>query len=148
MLKGRGNEEVVQTGSKIIDHIQLKKMQNAGFYKPNENLQPRGVDTLTPVQAPWRFHQGNYGWTQEIIRLNTAAGGNVEDIYTRLKTSWEQACDLDIWDSMEDALWETPDSTQMEAEAGKLPYSIPCFITNDGLAPAGFTTLSGVDVTN
>src|SRR5690606_4410635 len=60
MLKGRGNEEVVQTGSKIIDQIQLRKMQNAGFYKPNENLQPRGVDTLTQVTAPWRFHQGNY----------------------------------------------------------------------------------------
>lgn len=145
MLKGRGNEEVVQTGSKIIDQIQLRKMQNAGFYKPNENLQPRGVDTLTQVSAPWRFHQGNYGWTQEQIRLNTAAGGNTEDIYTRLKTAWEQACDLDIFDSMEDALFETPDAAQMETEAGKLPFSIPCFLTNDGLAPAGFTTVSGIN---
>ena len=52
MLKGRGNDEVVQTGSKIIDQIQLKKMANAGFYRPNQNLQPRGVDTLTPDRVP------------------------------------------------------------------------------------------------
>lgn len=148
MLKGRGNDEIVQTGSKIIDQIQLKKMANAGFYRPNQNLQPRGVDTLTQIQAPWRFHQGNYGWTNEQVRLQLAAGGNPADIYTRLKTSWEQACHLDIWDSMESALWSTPDNAEMEAEGGLVPYSIPAFLTDDGLAPAGFTTVSGVNPTS
>ncbi|WP_428936914.1 phage major capsid protein [Fontivita pretiosa] len=145
MLKGRGNDEVVQTGSKIIDQIQLKKMNNAGFYRPNQNLQPRGVDTLTQIAAPWRFHQGNYGWTNEQVRLNMAAGGNPVDIYTRLKTTWEQACVLDIWDSMESALWDTPDPAEMEADGGLLPYSIPTFLTADGLAPAGFTTVMTVN---
>jgi hypothetical protein len=147
MLKGRGNDEVVQNGSKIIDQIQLKKMNNAGFYRPNQHLQPRGVDTLTQVEAPWRFHQGNYGWTNEQVRLNTAAGGNVENIYTRLKTSWEQACHLDIWDSMEDALWDEPNNNEMEVGVGMLPYSIRVFVTPDGLAPAGFTTVSGINPT-
>jgi hypothetical protein len=148
MLKGRGNEEVVQAGSKIIDHIQLKKMNNAGFYRPNQNLQPRGVDTLTPISCPWRFHQGNYGWSEEIIKLNMSNGGDPADIYTRLKTSWEQACQLDIWDSMEDALYATPDTNEMEADGGLVPYSIPTFITDDGLAPAGFTTVEGINPTN
>jgi hypothetical protein len=147
MLKGRGNDEVVQTGSKIIDQIQLKKMANAGFYRPNQNLQPKGVDTLTQISCPWRFHQGNYGWTNEQVRLQMAAGGNPADVYTRLKTSWEQACQLDIWDSMEEALFSTPDTNDMEADGGLVPYSIKCFLTNDGLAPAGFTTIQGVNPT-
>lgn len=145
MLKGRGNDEVVQTGSKIIDHIQLTKMNNAGFYRPNQNLQPRGVDTLTAVTCPWRFHQGNYAWTEQQVKLQLAAGGSVVDIYTKLKTSWEQAAELDIWDTMEAALWNTPSVNDMEADGGLLPYSIPTFITSDGLAPAGFTTVSSID---
>lgn len=147
MLKGRGNDEVVQSGSKIIDQIQLRKMNNAGFYRPNQNLQPRGVDTLTQVECPWRFHQGNYGWTDEQVRLNMAAGGSAVDVYTRLKNSWEQACVVDIWETMEEALWNTPDNAEMEAAGGLLPYSIPTFITNDGLAPSGFTTVSGANPT-
>jgi hypothetical protein len=147
MLKGRGEDEVVQSGSKIIDQIQLKKMANAGFYRPNQNLNPRGVDTLTQVEAPWRFHQGNYGWTNEQVRLQLAAGGNPVDVYTRLKSAWEQACQLDIWDSMESALWATPDTNEMEASGGLNPYSIPTFLTSDGLAPAGFTTVSQINPT-
>lgn len=138
MLKGRGNDEVVQTGSSIIDQVQLTKMNNAGFYRPNQNLQPRGVDTLTQIAAPWRFHQGNYAWTNEQVNLNMAAGGRPVDVYTRLKTSWEQACTLDIWDSMESALYATPDPANMEQSAGLTPYSIPCFITDDGMAPSQF----------
>lgn len=141
MLKGRGNDEVVQSGSKIIDQVQLDKMKNAGFYRPNQNLQPKGVDTLTQVAAPWRFHQGNYGWTNEQVNLNLAAGGNAADVYTRLKTSWEQASYLDIWDSMEDGLFATPDPNDMEADGGLTPYSIDCFITDDGMAPVQFTQL-------
>jgi hypothetical protein len=145
MLKGRGNDEVVQTGSKIIDQIQLRKMNNAGFYRPNQNLQPRGVDTLATISCPWRFHQSNYGWAEQQIVLQLAAGGNPADVYTRLKTSWEQACFLDAWDTMEEALWNTPDSAEMEADGGLLPYSIPAFVTSDGLAPSGFSTVSGQD---
>lgn len=144
MLKGRGNDEVVQTGSKIIDQIQTKKMNNAGFYRPNQNLQPRGVDTLTQIEINWRFHQGNYGWTNEQVRLQ-GSGSNAADVYTRLKTSWEQACDLNIWDSMEEALWDTPSNSDMEVSTGLVPYSIPAIVTSDGLAPSGFTTVAGID---
>lgn len=138
MLKGRGVDEVVQAGQSIIDQIQLAKMNNAGFYRPNQNLQPRGVDTLTQITCPWRFHQGNYGWTEEQVDLNLANGGDAADIYTRLKNSWDQACTLDIWDTMENALYATPDPVNMELSAGLTPYSIPCFITDDGFAPQQF----------
>ena len=44
MLKGRGYDEVIQSGRDIIDHIRLAKHNAAGYYLPNENLQPRGMD--------------------------------------------------------------------------------------------------------
>jgi len=146
MLKGRGNDEIVQTGSKIIDQIQLTKMNNAGFYRPNQNLQPRGVDTLTQVGCPWRFHQGNYAWTNEQVNLNMAAGGNAVDVYTRLKTSWEQAAYLDIWDSMENQLYLTPDPNDMELDSGLGAQSIQCFITDDGFAPTQYQALGVLTV--
>jgi hypothetical protein len=146
MLKGRGNDEVVQSGKDIIDQIQLRKHNGAGFYQPNESLQPRGMDTLVQVTAPWRFHQSSYAWTDHQIELQLSnGGGSTADIYTKLKASWEQASDLSHWDSLEEALWATPDAAGMEVSSGKTPYSIPTFITTDGLAPAGFTTISGLN---
>lgn len=151
MLKGRGNDEVVQTGKNIIDQIQLSKHNSAGTYHPNESLQPRGMDTLTQVEAPWRFHQSNYAWTDHQVLLqlgNAGIGGQVSDVYTKLKDTWEQGAFLDAWDSMEERLWATPDNSAMEAAAGKEPHSIRCFVTDDGLAPSGFTTVLGVNPTN
>jgi hypothetical protein len=142
MLKGRGDEEVVQNGSEIIDMVRLSTHNAAGFYKPNQNLQPRGMDILTKIKAPWRFHQGNYAWTKEQVTLN---GGGSMDNWVRLLTAWRQACHQDIWDSLENNLYAVPDNAEMEADGGTRPYSLMCFITDDGLAPAGFTTIQGVN---
>lgn len=142
MLRGRGDDEVVQNGQSIIDMVRLSKQNAAGFYKPNQNLQPRGMDILTKLTCPWRFHQGNYAWTEEQVQLNGA--GNVDN-WVRLLTAWRNACDQDVWDSLEDAIFATPDNSAMEASGGDTIYSIQCFITTDGLAPSGFTTVMGVD---
>lgn len=142
MLKGRGNEEIVQNGSEIIDMVRLKKHNAAGFYQPNQTLNPKGMDVLTKLKAPWRFHQGNYAWTDEQVDLNGA--GSVDN-WVRLLTAWRQAADQDIWDSLETAIWDTPNTDEMEADTGTKPYSILTFITSDGLAPAGFTTIMGVN---
>lgn len=144
MLKGRGDEEIVQNGQTIIDMVRLSTHNAAGFYRPNQNLQPRGMDVLTKLSANWRFHQGNYAWTKEQVKLNGA--GNVDN-WVRLLTAWRQACSQDIWDSLENAIMATPSNADMEADDGLQPMSILCFITNDGLAPAGFTTIQGVNPT-
>lgn len=142
MLKGRGDEEIVQNGQKIIDMVRLSKHNAAGFYRPNQNLQPRGMDVLTTLTANWRFHQGNYAWTKEQVKLNS---GNAMDNWVRLLTAWRQAASQDAWDSLEDNLMATPSNDDMEADNGLRPYSILTFITEDGLAPAGFTTVMGVN---
>jgi hypothetical protein len=142
MLKGKGDAEVVQNGKEIIDMVRLKKHTAAGFYKPNEILMPKGMDVLTKLTAPWRFHAGNFAWTDEEVDLN---GGGSEDNWVRLLTSFRQAAQQDIWDSLENSLFATPDTSEMESADGTQPYSIPTFITTDGLAPAGFTTIEGVN---
>lgn len=141
MLKGRGDEEVVQNGQYIQDMVRLSKHNAAGFYKPNQNLQPRGMNILTTLKCYWRFHQGNYAWTDEQVDLN---GGNALDNWVRLITAWRQACQQDIWDSLEASLLADPDSTT-EAADGESILSILAFITDDGLAPSGFTTVMGVN---
>ena len=142
MLKGRGEEEVVQNGSSIIDMVQLKAHNSATFYKPNQNLQPRGLDVLTKIECPWRFHQNNFAWTEEQVALN---GANSVDTWVKLLKAWRNATKQGTWESLEDALMATPDAAEMEAASGERPYSILSFITPDGLAPAGFTTVMGVN---
>jgi hypothetical protein len=144
MLKGRGDEEVIQNGESIIDMVRLTTHNAAGFYKPNQNLQPRGMDVLTKLRAPWRFHQGNYAWTKEQVSLN---GGGSMDNWVRLASAWRQATRQDIWDSLEAAILAVPSNSEMEADGGTRPYSLMTFLTANGLAPSGFTTVMGVNPT-
>lgn len=141
MLKGRGDEEVVQEGQSIVDMVRLTTHNAAGFYKPNQNLQPQGMDVLTTLKVNWRFHQGNYAWTEEQVQLNS---GNASTNWVRLLTAWRQAARQDIWDNLENHLFATPSNADMENENGGEIYSLPTFITPDGLAPAGFTNVCGV----
>ena len=144
MMKGRSTEEIVQNGKQIIDMVRLSKHNAAGFYKPNQTLNPRGMDVLTKLACNWRFHQGNYAWTNEQVRLN---GGSSVDNWVKLLELWRQASKQDIWDSLEANLWAVPSNADMEADDGLKPYSLPCFITSNGLAPSGFTTVMGVNPT-
>jgi hypothetical protein len=144
MLKGRGDEEIVQNGKEIIDMVRLKKHNAAGFYSPNETLMPKGMDVLTKLTAPWRFHQGNFAWADEEVDLN---GSGSEDNWVKILSSFRSAAAQDVWDSLETALWDTPSNDEMEESDGTKPYSIPTFITTDGLAPSGFTTVMGVNPT-
>jgi hypothetical protein len=144
MLKGRGNEEVVQNGQKIIDMVRLDTSNSFQFYKPNQNLQPRGVDVLSQLTCNWRFAATNFAYTQEQVSLNSASP---ETNWVRLLSSWRSAMQQDMWDGMETALWADADNAEMETETGNTAYSIPAFVTDDGLAPAGFTTVMGVNPT-
>lgn len=142
MLRGRGEEEVIQDGQKIIDMVRLTTHNAAGFYRPNQNLQPHGMDVLTKLECNWRFHQGNFAWTDEQVDLNS---GNSMDNWVRLLTAWRQAYTQDIWDDLENHLFAVPSNADMEAENGMSIYSLPTFITPDGMAPSGFTTIMGVN---
>jgi hypothetical protein len=142
MLKGRDASLSVQSGQKIRQNVQLSNSGTAVFYHPNEALDIQNVDNLTSIEVDWRFLADHYSYTEEEITLNS---GDPQTFYTNLLKAKRQACETSIFNKMEDALWAAPSNSSMELSSGKLPYSIPTFITSDGLAPSGFTTLETVN---
>lgn len=145
MLKGRDTTESVQSGQKIVDRIQLNDVGTAEFYHPNEDLDIQNVDSMISISVDWRFIADHYSYTQQEVTLNT---GDPQTYYKNLLKSKRQACHTSLYNKMENALWATPSNSGMEASSGKVPYSIPALITEDGLAPSGFTTLQTVNPTN
>lgn len=144
MLRGRGVDEVVQGGSKLTDRIQLLAGSQFGFYSPNEQFDTLIEDTLSKISVDWRFAKDSWSWTDHELLLNE---GDRLVQFKKLRNSKRQACFVSLYNGMENALWATPDATTMESSTTLLgrPYSIRAFVTEDGLAPAGFTTLAGID---
>lgn len=144
MLKGAGNADAVQSGLKIIDRIMLTDAGTALFYNPNEDLNIQNVDTLRSVEVSWRFMANHFAYTEQEVNLNS---GDAQTYYKNLLKVKRQQTVTDTFNFTEDALWATPSNANMEAATGTTPYSIRAFITEDGLAPAGFTTVMGLNPT-
>lgn len=138
MLKGRDAAQSVQSGQKIVDRIQLNDVGTATFYHPNEDLDIQNVDSLISIEVDWRFIADHYSYTEQEIALNS---GSPQTYYKNLLKSKRQSCLTSLYNKMEDALWAAPSNSGMENSGGKIPFSINTFITPDGLAPTGFTTL-------
>lgn len=145
MLKGRDVSMSVQSGQTIEERIMLSDAGTAEFFYPNEDLDIQNVDNLITIKVPWRFIADHYAYTEQEITLNS---GDPQTYYKNLLKSKRQACKTGTFNKMEDALWAAPTSSGMEASSGKIPYSIPTFITPDGLAPSGFSTLQTINPTN
>lgn len=141
-LKGRDASLVVQSGSKIIERVQLTDSGTFEFIHPNEDLDIQNVDNLTPLEIPWRFGIAHYAYNEAEMALN---GGDPQTYYKNLLKGKRQACETSTFNGMEDAIWAAPSNADQEALSGKKPYSIPCFITSTGGAPSGFTTIQTVN---
>lgn len=147
LLRGRGDDEVVQGGSKITDRIMLEDNGSFQFYEPNQEFNPTTVQVLTKISVNWRFAKSDYSFTDEEILLNE---GDTETVYKKLKKSYEQSSHTSMYNGMEDALWAFPSASSMEADAGKVSYSIPAFIDEIGTDHhwPGFTNIMTVDPAN
>lgn len=122
-------------GTKLVDRIQAVDAATFAFYNPNEEFSPRQIDTLRSVEVNWAFAKAEYVIIDETAELN--AGD--DDAYLDYIMSLEQQCVVDTANGMEAALWAKPDVSTMESPSGsaaQAAYSIPCFITRDGLAPS------------
>ena len=144
MMKGQTPSMVVKGGSKISDRVKLDNSNTFQFYTPNQRFNPTSVDTLSTIEANWRFAKAHYSFSDEEIELNETGG---LEQFVDLRHKYEQDAFTDIYDGMENGLWATPSTTEMEAAAGTRPYSLPTFITEDtvNFHPPGFTTIMGVD---
>lgn len=147
MVKGKGESDVVKAGSKLTDRIQLVAGTQFGGYDPNEQFSPSVEDTLTKIEVPWRFVKDCWAWTDHEIKLNE---GDPYVQYKSLRDSKRMACTVSMYNGIEDFLWATPNNSTMESSSstGGRPYSIPCFVTEGGGAPSGFTTVMTVNPTS
>jgi len=155
MIQGRPSESIVQGGTQITERIQLTPGSTYQNYLPNEDMNVTGYDSLTTITVPWRFSRSSYVWTDQETLLNSNTDWKIS--YKDLKKVKEQAAATDMWVGMEAALWAAPNSTEMEVtnSSGRMPYSLRCFITEDGLPPSAsnggiasgtstWTTIEGV----
>lgn len=144
MLKGAGASDVVQSGLKIIDRIMLTDAGTAVFYNPNDDLNIQNVDTLRSVEVNWRYFANHFSYTEQEVNLNS---GDAQTYYKNLLKVKRQQAITDSFNTMEEALWTSPVNGDMESSTGTKPYSIRAFITEDGLAPSGFTTVQTLNPT-
>lgn len=143
-------------GTKLVDRVQAVNAGTFGFYNPNEEFAPRQVDTLRSLEMNWAFAKSEYVLLDETSELNSGD----DDAYLDYVMSLEQGCVVDTANGMEEALWTKPDYEKMEslgANQAQHAYSIPAFITRDGLAPSSsngglatgssaWTNIAGVNI--
>ena len=141
MLKGRDVDMSVQSGSSIVDRIQLSDSGTAEFFHPNDDLEIQNVDSLSSIEIDWRFIADHYTYTDQEVALNS---GDPQTYYKNLLKSKRMACKTSTMNKMENALWAAPNNAGMETSSGKIPYSFPALVTPDGLAPSGFTNIHGL----
>lgn len=137
----------IQGGSQIKDAIMFTDPGTAATYKPGDQATVSNVPGLSTITVPWRFVRGYATWNEKEIMLNESGGGDVFDQYKRLKDfKWQQAY-TSVVNKLERLYFATPSNADMEAAAGQEPYSLRTTVTSDGLAPAGFTTVQGINPT-
>jgi hypothetical protein len=135
MMKGLTAKEMIQSGTEIVDFVQLKTTSSFGFFNPTDTFNYTGDNSLTQISVPWRFAKV-YSVTYE-HELDLNQGGEGE-IFKRLKNAKNAVMEQSFWEGMEDALWATPNFDTMEGTLGQnvgQPLSLRCFITDDGGAP-------------
>lgn len=142
LIDGRGLDEITQGGTSIVDFIQYRTNSSSAFYAPGDQQTPVATDTVQQISLPWRFLSSNYAWENEERALNEAD----VDKFIRVKDLYESGCLTDQIQKTEDSFWAVPSTTDMEASAGRIPYSIPCFINEyTNTVPTGFTTVMGTN---
>lgn len=146
MLADRESEHIFRGGTQLTERIQARDNNSFRTYKPNDELNPTAADTVRRINAPWRFTVGGYAWNDNEILLNEGDPNRYGD----LKYDYEQGAMTAIVNGMENLMWLTPSSNDMEAIGGETPYSIPAFIQEGGATvtlggvPSGFTTIMGL----
>ena len=160
LLKEKTSEATVQGGNEIRDVIMFDDSSTYDHYLPNDTFNWRNAQVLDTIRVPWRFSIDHMAWTDHEVELNAGEGAGrdyVKAQYKRLKRSKEQRMWTSLINGFENDLWATPfaNYSNMEAVGGRLPYSLPAFITEvpdvgntfglRGGAPIGWTNVMNIN---
>tara|TARA_R100000655_G_scaffold2919_2_gene11112 strand:+ start:4572 stop:5870 length:1299 start_codon:yes stop_codon:yes gene_type:complete len=159
----KGKERAIQGGTEVRETLMTSDGATFQYYQPNETFTWSNPQVLDTVSADWRFAVDHLAWTDHEVELNAGDGLSSEAMkaaYKRLKRAKEQRMVTSLVNGLEESLWASPwgQSSEMESSSGKTPYSIPCFITENGktiggeykgyvpaLATGDWTTVAGID---
>ena len=159
----KGKERAIQGGTEIRETLMTSDGATFQYYQPNETFTWSNPQVLDTVSANWRFAVDHMAWTDHEVELNAGEGMSKDALkvaYKRLKRAKEQRMTTSLVNGLEESLWASPwgQSGEMEGSSGKTPYSIPCFITENGktiggedkgyvpaLAAGDWTTVAGID---
>jgi len=159
LLKDKTSEATIQGGNSIKDVIMFDDSSTYDHYLPNDTFNWRNAQVLDTVTCNWRFSIDHMAWTDHEVELNAGEGAGrdyVKSQYKRLKRSKEQRMWTSLMNGFEDDLWRTTfgNSSEMESAGGKLPFSIPAFITEvpdagnpfglRGGSPLGWSSVMGL----
>ena len=144
LLKGKTSEQTIQGGTEIRDVIMFDDSRTYDHYQPNDTFTWRNPQVTDYVRAPWRFHIDHMSWTDAEVELNTGeTAASTKVAYKRLKRIKEQRMWTSMLNGFEEDLWAVPSISGMEDESGKLPYSLPYFISEIGQNFGGSLGLRG-----
>lgn len=161
-IKGRPPSEVLQGGRVIRDEVMFDEQSTAQFAHPDETFEWSQPQVLTEWEVRWRYLVDHKAWNDQIVEQNITPGmsqAGRHRAYKHIKYVLEQRMWTSLLNKKEDQMWAVPEAADMEAAAGKQPYSIPAFInanTNglfySGAQPTGknaWTTVMNINpVTN
>ena len=130
LLKGKTSEQTIQGGTEIRDVIMFDDSRTYDHYQPNDTFVWRNPQVTDYVRAPWRFHIDHMSWTDAEVELNSGeTSASTKVAYKRLKRIKEQRMWTSMLNGFEEDLWAVPSIANMESDSGKLPYSLPYFLT-------------------
>ena len=143
-------KKAVQGGSSIKDVIFLNDPEIASNYTPGDAANVTNVQESTTITVPWRHTRAPMNWTEAEILLNDGSGGGKMGQfheYKRVRDHKYRMTYTSLLNLIERDLVRTASNATMESSTGTKPYSVFASVTTDGLAPAGFTTVQGVNPT-
>lgn len=147
LAKGKAGSKIVKSGKAVTSYSQFTAGTQSSFYQPGDTFTSYTEDFNTMLTFPFRFLHDSYNYLKHLVEFNSGGpdemGVNTKNI-DYLK-SLRQGQRIGMYNTVESAWWTTPSLATMEtATTATRPYSIRCFITEDGLHPSGFTTLAGI----
>ena len=140
----------VQGGASIKDMILLDDPGTAATYQPGEQASISNIQGGNTLTVNWRFIRVYITWTEAEILLNQQGVNSRSAMFhqfKKLKSFKYQQGYTSLLNLIEKLLFAAANNGNMEASAGTEPYSVFASVTDDGLAPSGFTTVQGINPT-
>lgn len=116
-LRGRGREDIIQTGPKLKDRIFLEGYSNFRKYGPHTTHTYQNRQTGTDHETGWAMYTEEMVWTDPEIQMNVVPGLSAEgqiNALKKVKYQKEQRLMTSIIEGLEDLPWAVPNWDGME----------------------------------